>query len=242
MRFLFKAFTLNQTLLHMETTFAIDQVMVRYDLDKAHRILYSYDALKQLDVNHAFIMQLLDLFENEASFKAENFDAFSLAVIVDYIQKTHHYYLSKKLLEIEQNITLLLKDYESQHPLLAVLHNFYTRYHKHLADHIQEEEAVLLPYILALESKNLTITNSFKSMHVGFSLQHFIESHHDVEDDLNVARQAILKYNPPATNSTPYRILLSQLQALEKDLAIHALIEDHVLIPRALQLERDLYN
>jgi regulator of cell morphogenesis and NO signaling len=233
---------LNQTFGYMESTFAMDQLMVRYDLEKAHRILYSYDALKQLEVNHAFILQLLNLFEDESSFNANNFNSFSLAVIVDYIQKTHNYYLSKKLLEIEQSIALLLKDYEAQHPLLTVLQNFYARYHKHLADHIHEEETILLPYILALENKSKNVFESSSLMQAGFSLQHFIESHHDVENDLSVARKAILKYNPPATNSTPYRILLSQLQALEKDLAIHALIEDHVLLPRALRLERELFQ
>ena len=53
-------------------------------------------------------------------------------------------------------------------------------------------------------------------------------------------RNAILEYRPPITNQTPYRILISHLQAFEKDLFVHALIEDKVLIPRALQLEEKL--
>ena len=68
----------------------------------------------------------------------------------------------------------------------------------------------------------------------------FRSHHHDTELDLREVRRSILYYNPPATNQTPYRILLSQLEAFEKDLAVHALVEDKVLIPRAMKIEDDL--
>jgi regulator of cell morphogenesis and NO signaling len=223
----------------MENDYSVDQVMVRYNIEKAHHVLYSYDELKSINVDIDFIHQLLKLFEDERSFKADDFDKFSLEVIVDYIRKTHTYYLSKKLLEIEQSINLLLQNYPEGHPLLQVLHSFYSRYKAHLSQHIAEEEHTLLPYVLQMEQLQTgAIKGTFNNN--GFSLKSFLDSHHDVEDDLQIARKAILEYNPPATNETPYRILLSQLQVFEKDLAVHALIEDYVLVPRALNLERQL--
>lgn len=71
-----------------------------------------------------------------------------------------------------------------------------------------------------------------------YSLQKFIDNHHDTEKDLSNVKEAILNYEPPESNQTPYRILLTQIDAFEKDLSVHALIEDSVLIPRALQLEK----
>ena len=50
-----------------------------------------------------FIPALLRVFE-EKVFNAREFDAFPVHIIVDYIQHTHVYYLSKKLPEIEQSI------------------------------------------------------------------------------------------------------------------------------------------
>lgn len=223
----------------MENEYSMDLVMVRYNVDKAHHVLYSYDALKRIDVDIDFIHALLKIFEDERSFNADDFNKFSISVIVDYVRKTHVYYLTKKLLEIEQSINLLLQDYADGHPLLQVLHSFYARYKAHLTQHINEEEQTLLPYILDMEKfQNGTLENGFSDNK--FSLKSFLDSHHDVEDDLQIARKAILEYNPPTTNETPYRILLSQLQVFEKDLAVHALIEDCVLIPRALNLEREL--
>jgi hypothetical protein len=42
-----------------------------------------------------------------------------------------------------------------------------------------------------------------------YSLQEFEEDHHDdTENDLQQIRETILMYDPPVTNTTPYRILL----------------------------------
>ena len=72
-------------------------------------------------------------------------------MIVDYIQRTHVYYFEKKLPEIEQSILLLSGHYDSHHPILAALQNFFHRYVQDLSEHIRAEEHLLLPYIKALQ-------------------------------------------------------------------------------------------
>ena len=74
-----------------------------------------------------FIPVLLRVFE-EKSFNAREFDSFPLHIIIDYIQHTHVYYLSKKLPEIEQSILLLSGHYESHHPILIALRNFFLHF------------------------------------------------------------------------------------------------------------------
>ena len=88
--------------------------------------------------------------------------------------------------------------------------------------------------------KEETAAEKYFACNKNYSLKTFVESHHDTEQDLSNVRNAILNYQPPATNQTPYRILITQLHAFEIDLSVHALIEDKVLIPRALQLEEKL--
>ena len=177
-------------------------------------------------------MALLEVFENPAEFKPAKFENFSLVEIVDYIQKTHTYYIQKKLPEIEQSIYVLERGFPETHPLLLLLHAFYTDYTRHLTRHIEMEERELLPYITALELGGTRNTQAI-------TISDFIEQHHDTEKDLEDVRNAILHFVPPEDQQTPYRILLSQLQVLEKDLAVHALIEDDVLLPRALALEAE---
>lgn len=188
-----------------------------------------------------FITALLRVFE-EKVFNAREFDAFPIPLIVDYIQRTHIYYLEKKLPEIEQSIVLLSGHYESQHPILIALRNFFHHYVKDLSEHIHAEETTLLPYLGVLQEANKDAAgfSRFLVVRGEYSIDRFISEHHDTEDELKDIRQTIRLYEPPATNESLYRILLSQLQAFEQDLCVHAHIEEEVLIPKAQAMEKAL--
>ena len=228
----------------METQFSMNQILQRYQLPTNRNLLYSYEELQRTNIDQQFIYTLLHTFEDERTFSEDDYQQFSLEVIIDYIRKTHRYYLTKKLCEIEQSIEILLKDYSGSHPLLNILHTFFAAYTADLTAHIREEEKQLLPYINSLIrfEKGETGIEEYYTATEKYSLKLFVDSHHDTEQDLSNVRNAILHYQAPTTNQTPYRILIMQLQSFELDLSVHALIEDHVLIPRALQLEDKLNN
>lgn len=188
-----------------------------------------------------FIATLLRVFD-EKLFSARDFETFPIGMIVDYIQRTHVYYFEKKLPEIEQSILLLSGHYESHHPILVTLQNFFHRYILDLSEHISAEEQLLLPYIRVLRDAEKTPADfsSFVLARRDYSIARFLNDHHDTEDELKDIRQTIRLYDPPQTNESLYRILLTQLQLFEQDLSIHAHIEEEVLIPKALKMEKDL--
>lgn len=188
-----------------------------------------------------FISALLRVFE-EKLFNARDFDSFPVELVVDYIQRTHVYYLEKKLPEIEQSILLLSGHYEAEHPILAALHNFFHCYVKDLSEHIQAEETLLLPYINNLREAGQSPQrfSRFLLHRQEYSVDRFLSDHHDTEDELKDIRQTIRLYEPPATNESLYRILLTQLQVFEQDLSVHAHIEEEVLIPKAQKMEKEL--
>ena len=197
----------------------------------------------QTGTNNEFIAALLRVFE-EKVFNAKEFDGFAVPLIVDYIQRTHIYYLEKKLPEIEQSIVLLTGHYESQHPILLALQNFFLHYVQDLSEHICAEETSLLPYIGLLQNAAQS-PNGFSRFLLArgeYSVDRFLSEHHDTEDELKDIRQTIRLYEPPTTNESLYRILLSQLQTFEQDLCVHAHIEEEVLIPKAKALEKELHN
>jgi regulator of cell morphogenesis and NO signaling len=215
------------------------QLLQRYNMEHAHNLVYSFDGLTALGIDAAFILALLQVQEDKGAFKQEDFGHFRFTTIVEYIRKTHQYYLNKKMPEIEQNIHLLLKNYPDAHPLLVILSEFYKDYREDLRKHILFEERELLPYILHLE-KVVAGEAKLEDYRSNFTLNQFLEQHHDAEEDLQKVCATILDYSPPEGNQTLYRILVSQLQVFEKDLAVHALIEDEVLLPRAMELEKRL--
>ena len=177
----------------MDATLQINQIMQRYQLPDDKNLLYSYEEFRKLNLSQEFIFTLLCTFEDEKTFSESEYEKFSLEIIIDYIKRTHRYYLTKKLCEIEQTISILLKDYSGNHPLLHILTDFFAEYTVHLTEHIQAEEKHLLPYIktlLKFEKEEKTATE-FLSATKNYSLQSFIDSHHDTEKDLSDVRITI---------------------------------------------------
>lgn len=221
----------------MESEFSFRQMMQRYQ-----PLSSMAGSGEGITIEPDLIAILVKVFEDNRAFDVNAFDKFSLEMILDYVRRTHSYYVFRKLPEIEQSITILLKDYSAGHPLLPILHRFYADYQKNLTGHIRGEERELLPYIeylLGTSKGQMDVTEHFIRTK-DYSLQQFIEHHHDTEMNIVEVEAAIKQYTPPSTSETPYRILVSQLEMLQKDLAVHALVEDRVLIPRALQLEEKL--
>ena len=223
------------------TALSMHHVLVRYQLPQQPALNDSFQTEGTMGINGQFISTLMEAFEQTENFSEIQFQSYSLPVIIDYIKRTHQYYIAKKLPEIEQSIHLLLQDYDGHHPLLPILLHFYRSYSTELKSHIETEEKKLIPYIenlVHVHQSSKAISVPMLNHLVSYSLDQFLEEHDDMEQDLSQIREVIRAYHPPKTNESPYRILLSQLEVLEKDLHVHALIEEKVLLPKAASLEK----
>jgi regulator of cell morphogenesis and NO signaling len=227
-----------------DNSYLFSQVMQRYTVYPLKESGYFYhDQVPPPEANKEFIAVLLRSFE-ERPFCANDFEAFPIELVVDYIQRTHAFYLQKKLPEIAQSILLLSGHYHSNHPILVVLQTFFHRYCQDLTTHINEEEKLLLPYIVQLSNATLAPNHlsAFVLTSLQYSIAEFLKDHHDTEDELKDIRETIRLYQPPATNESLYRILLTQLETFEQDLHVHAQIEEQVLIPKAVSIETALHS
>ncbi|RFM26900.1 hemerythrin domain-containing protein [Deminuibacter soli] len=173
---------------------------------------------------------------------AAAFDHFSIETVLDYIRRTHAFYLGTKLPEIGQTIYSLSTGTDTNKELTLLLEAAFTTYYRGLEAHIKEEETFLLPYItqlyIGLQDNAGLVSPMF--LHDNYSLETFEQTHTDTEGDLTLMRSLIQRYQPSAITVSPYRILISQLENFEADLNVHAFIEDEVLIPKAKIMESQL--
>lgn len=197
------------------------------------------DKNKAIDMNPALIALILDLYSDDTDFKYEKMREFSLEEILGYLQATHRYYLTKKLPEIEQSLMHIFSKYGQSHQLLANLAYFFNDYKAKLIDHVRMEERELFPYIQKLIGISKGEINPEKSaLTSDFSIAQFMKAHSPIEDELQEVSQLIRRYSDEASIPLPYKIFLNQVEIFEKELCKHAIIEDHVLVPMALELEK----
>jgi regulator of cell morphogenesis and NO signaling len=195
------------------------------------------------DEELSFLIEVMIAFEKVEEFDAEKFMSFSVPVILRYLQNTHKYYLGRRLMEIEQSIHQLSVKRGSSNPFVKALETFYHAYRQELAEHIEMEEKDLFPYIrflLDAEKKGLKLSDFYRH-HGKYCIDQFISEHDEsLEEQLNEVYQQVVKFDPDIRSSLAFSIFETQLVTFRKDLEVHALLEDRVLIPKARVLEQKL--
>lgn len=190
-----------------------------------------------------FLVEILNLFDKEVPYPSDTLQQHPLPVVIDYLERTHRYYLDKRLFELERIIQLIIREGTGRHRLCSQLKIFFEEFKTGLWEHIELEENYLFPHVRFLMSCAAAVKNSKWLQHKfrNFSVHQFMAEHDDdSETRLSVIQQIVAANIGYTTQFSLIEVFLRQVQAFEKDLRIHALVEDEVLIPRALQMECEL--
>lgn len=165
-----------------------------------------------------------------------------LQALLNELKNAHAYYLNTKLPEIEQSIHSLFQKQTDSNELLLLLCGFFISYQKKLVAHIQYEEVYLFPYVQAMLLFQMHGEPIDRERFGLFSLKQFHENHSDLEEDLVQVRQKISLIIDGMKTPLPFRIFMNQLEQFEKDLALHAILEDEILIPMMLRIEESILD
>lgn len=189
-----------------------------------------------------FFLEVLNTYHDPSYFPVHNLQQFSAGQLVHYLKQTHNDYLEYRIPEIE----LLLKELMLRPDLNAqsreLLTQFFTQYKTELTNHIQNEEKIVYPYVLALEkftqSQNSGDLDYLRSMQ--YSIRKYEEDHDDVEEKLYDLKNIIIKYIPRPKDSRLLNRILHEIFELEADLNNHAHMEDLILVPIVERMEQSL--
>jgi len=184
-----------------------------------------------------FASGIMEAFLQPDGFDYSAFRRFDVPTLVDYLRRSHMSYRDKRLPETLQLVHHLMSTECITPVLMAVLHTFVRDYRSELLEHFAEEEAVLFPYALALHAAKEG-GRAIPANLSGYSSEAFVAGHRHLDDSLGEVRKALRNYCVDGRRFSPCHILLHQLRDLEKDLRVHELIEDRVLIPKLREMEQ----
>lgn len=185
------------------------------------------------EINPDFFLAIINTFNNKDYFPEANLSSFSPLLIVDYLQKTHRYYIDYFLPKIELLLANLISSCTDKCPELEMINSFYKKYKNELMLHINDEEKNVFPYIIELV-KNHNFSNK------DYAIQTFEKDHMNVEEKLNDLKNLIIKYIAPTYNENVCNEFLITLFRFEQDINDHARIEDNILVPQVKKIEKEL--
>lgn len=170
------------------------------------------------------------LLAGEEEFQPQNFQSYSLSEIFNYLKASHDYYLNTCIPQLENTLVQLIKKAAVNHRSTQLYFLLLNNYKNELIDHIEKEERVLFAYVQnKLDGQEASEVDTY-------AINYFLNSHNDnVVLEIDQLKADMLKQNTALSNEFSFEMLFRQLEFLQRDLAIHALIEDHVFIPMLLE-------
>ncbi len=195
-------------------------------------------------INREFFLTILNAYHDHQYFPKKHLQSFPASSLVNYLSKSHRYYLNEKVPEIESYIDDLKENKDLNTETYLLLKNFFGQYKTELTQHIEREENLVYPYVGQLEKyiEKGIVDRSFLEEMEAYSITKYEEEHDDVEAKLYDLKNIIIKYLPSTGNDSSYYKVLRELFMLENDLNDHSRIEDHILVPKVEAMEFTIKN
>ena len=169
--------------------------------------------------------------QNNIFYVSETSFSFSdITEIIQYLKRSHQYYSDEIFPEIINNIRLM-SEYNNK-PEILMVEDFFNEYKNEVDRHFNYENITVFPYILWLFENNKS--NGAKN---AYSVKEYKEHHDDIEWKLDDLKKLLIQYLPQKNDYVIRRKILFALFNLEKDLIVHAKIENEILIPLAENME-----
>lgn len=217
-------------------------IFSKYNIDfccKGHRTLE--EVCKKRKIEEYLLVEELDRAKNNSANQTFDYKSWPLDLLTDYIEKTHHRYVEEKTPVLRRFLNKLCSVHGEVHPELFEINTLFTESAADLATHMKREEEVLFPYIRKMKiahNKGQTL----QMPHFGTIENQVVlmKEEHDIEGQ-RFKKIAVLtnNYTPPADACNTYKVTFLMLEEFERDLHKHIHMENNILFPRAIVLEKN---
>lgn len=160
----------------------------------------------------------------------------TLTELIAHIEKRHHTYTREALDRLKPLADKVFKVHGDRHPELGEIRGLFQALAADLGPHLEKEEQILFPYIRAMEGSKDGYEACFATVLGPISVMQ--REHEDAGEVLARLKQLSKDYMPPDDACTSFRALYQGLKDLEADLHRHIFLENHILFPRAAELEK----
>lgn len=199
------------------------------------------DACAQKGINSAEVFADLENLPSKNESEID-FKSWPLDLLADYVEKTHHRYVEEKTPLILAFLDKLCKVHGKNHPELFEVKELFTESAQDLGAHLKKEELILFPFIKNLVKARIkgeempqapfgTVENPINMM----------KHEHTAEGErLRRIAEITSEYTPPQDACQTYRVAFAMLEDFENDLHKHIHLENNILFPKAIELEKEM--
>lgn len=162
----------------------------------------------------------------------------NLIPLTKYIEKTHHKFTSEKILYIKSNLLKLIDAHGAAHPELKEIKQTFDALSDHLTVHMKREELMVFPYIRNMTRFGKTAIGRAVFGYIENPIMDLINDHESESHKLKRLEELTNHYAVPFDGCNTYATTYAALKELEADLYIHMHLENNILFPKAVAVEK----
>jgi regulator of cell morphogenesis and NO signaling len=218
-------------------------VFKKYGIDfccQGNRTLNEACAAKKIDTN--LVVSDLNTLIESTSENAIDFKSWPIDLFADYIEKKHHRYVEEKTLEIKPYLDKICRVHGERHPELLEINEHFNATAGELAKHMKKEELILFPNVRKMVKANQENSKLEEPPFgtVQNPIQMMMNEHSTEGERFRKIETLSNNYTPPEDACNTYRVTIALLKEFEQDLHLHIHLENNILFPKAIELEKEL--
>ena len=206
---------------------------------KGNRSLESACADKNIDLQK-IVSELKNISDNGNGI--QNVNDWQLDFLVDYIVNNHHQYVRRMIPVISLHADKVASVHGKNHPETLKIADLFLAVREELEAHMMKEERILFPQI-----KQMVLTQKENSQFFAppfGSIQNPIRmmelEHTSAGDAMHQIRELSNNFTYPEDACNTFKALYSELKEFEEDLHKHIHLENNLLFPKSIEIEKDL--
>ncbi len=200
------------------------------------------DACEAKKIDEKSVIADINTLLNAKSDSGIDYQSWPLDLLAAYIEKKHHRYVEEKTLEIKPYLEKICRVHGGRHPELLEINEHFNATAGELAMHMKKEELLIFPYIkkMVKAQKEHTKVASPQFESIQFPIQAMMDEHLNEGERFRLIEELSNNYTPPEDACNTYRVTFALLKEFEQDLHLHIHLENNILFPNAIELEKQL--
>jgi regulator of cell morphogenesis and NO signaling len=206
----------------------------QYETDSLEKVCYKHK------VNPRQLISQLESWAKQKDPSLEDLYLNPIELLVAYLKKKHYYFVRQEL-PFLSNIISGIKPEPGYEQLMCDLRIMFPMFVEDFIHHIHEEESRLFKRIELLqdiEDGEFSTIDALTILEKN-PVDHLADQHEIHDDEMQGIRKLTKNYFLEDAAPLSMKVLYHELQNFEKELAIHAKIEDELLFPKAVELEKE---
>jgi regulator of cell morphogenesis and NO signaling len=217
-------------------------VFEKYNLDyccNGNRSLGQACSEDHILVNEV-VAKLQNIYANKTN--ELDFNKIKLYQLADYIVYTHHNYVKKEMPQILSYLEKASSKHGNRHNELYKISALFVDLSNEMMSHMHNEETILFPRIKQLEQHSFApiLYNIKYFEYLLLPIFDMEDEHENARNIMAEIRKLTNNYMPPVHACITFKLLYASLQEFEIDLHHHVHLENSILFPKALALEKEL--